>query len=185
MWYPIKDYTLKEAKDFLRKDFVKSVKRTKHLYVEREPIKSIGYGFFEPIMLCLCWCDFLGALYCGSGKPQNKGGLGNTERSKIFISDVLGVINTDYKKSSCDLVKLFRNGMVHAYAPPDGFDIRINDVSNHLKRNQHDKLIISVEQLLVDMIEGINHFGKSLHLNSQVMSKGSLVAFNQGRNEIG
>jgi hypothetical protein len=183
MWYPIKDYSLKEAKDFLRKDFIKVVKRTKYLYVERKPRKTIGYGFFEPIILCFSWCDFLGALYCGSGKQQSKGGLGNTERSKTFINEILGNINPKYKDASLKLVKMYRNGTVHAYAPSDGFDIRIHDTSEHLNK-RNNKLIISIEQLVNDMIEGANCFAKFLHLNSKTMSNGSLVAFNKGRSEL-
>ena len=85
MWYPLKPFTLKEAKGFLRSDFARVVKRTKYLYVERKPKKRIGYGFFEPVLLCLCWCDLLGALYCGDGKSIPAGGIGNTKRSKKFI----------------------------------------------------------------------------------------------------
>ena len=105
MWYPIKDYSLSEAKKFLDKDFLKAIKRTKYLYVERKPKKSIGYGFFEPILLCLSWCDFLGALYCGSGKEIRQGGLGSTKRSNIFITDVLGKINPKYKTHVSELIK--------------------------------------------------------------------------------
>ncbi|HFD32886.1 MAG TPA: hypothetical protein ENJ28_09310 [Gammaproteobacteria bacterium] len=184
MWYPIKDYSLKEAKEFLRKDFIKVVKRTKYLYVECKPRKNIGYGFFEPIVLCLSWCDFLGALYCGSGKQISKGGLGNTERSKTFINEILGNINPKYKEASQELVKMYRNGTVHAYAPSGGFDIRINDTSEHLNKNNNKKLIISIEQFVNDMIEGTNYFAKLLHLNSKTMCYGSLVAFNKGRSEL-
>jgi len=184
MWYPIKDYSLKEAKNFLKKDFIKVVKRTKYLYVEKKPRKTIGYGFFEPIILCLSWCDFLGALYCGSGKQQNKGGLGNSERSKIFINEILGNINPKYKNASTELVKLYRNGLVHAFAPSGGFDIRIYDSSEHLNRNSNNKLIISIEQLVNDMIDSTNYFEKLLHLDSKTMSRGSLVAFNIGRSEL-
>ncbi len=185
MWYPIKDYSLKEAKEFLRKDFIKVVKRTKYLYVDRKPRQNIGYGFFEPVILCLSWCDFLGALYCGSGKQQSKGGVGNTERSKIFINEILGNIDPKYKEASLELVKMYRNGTVHAYAPAVGFDIRINDTEEHLRKNNSKTLIISIEQLANDMISGTNHFAKLLHLNSKTNSYGSLVAFNKGRSELG
>lgn len=53
MWYPTGDFTLRQAKDFLRKDFLKVVRRTKYLYVEKKPTKKYGAGFFEPILLFL------------------------------------------------------------------------------------------------------------------------------------
>src|SRR5437016_5381220 len=144
MWYPLKTFTLKEAKGFLRSDFARVVKRTKYLYVERKPKKRIGYGFFEPVLLCLCWCDFLGALYCGDGKSIPAGGIGNTKRSKKFIDDILGSVNPNYKKASSDLIKIYRHGTVHAFAPAGTFDIRLSDKTNHL-RKETGGVILSVE----------------------------------------
>jgi hypothetical protein len=184
MWYPIRDYTLADAKQFLLDDFIKVLKRTKYHYVERKPRKSIGYGFFEPILLCLCWCDFLGALYCGDGKSIREGGLGNTKRSEIFINDVLGAINPDYRQVSADLIKIYRHGTVHAYAPAGNFDIRVSDKVNHLKL-QRGRVILSLEDLLTDMIKGVKLFAQTLHLDSQSLSRGSLVAFNKARTELG
>jgi len=184
MWYPIRDYTLAEAKKFLRKDFLRALERTKYLYVERKPKKSIGRGFFEPILLCLCWCDFLGALYCGDGKSVRDGGLGNTRRSEIFINEVLGTINPGYRQVSADLIKIYRHGTVHAYAPAVNFDIRLSDKANHLGR-QSGKVIVSLEDLLTDMIKGVKLFATNIHLNSQSLSRGSLVAFNKARTELG
>jgi len=184
MWYPIKDYTLAEAKSFLHSDFAKVLKRTKYLYIERKPRKSIGYGFFEPILLCLCWCDFLGALYCGDGKSVREGGIGSTKRSKIFIDDVLGTVNPHYRQVSKDLIKVYRHGTVHAYAPAGNFDIRLSDKANHLKK-ESGRVIVSLEHLLSDMLEGVRHFAKMLHLDSQSLSRGSLVAFNKARMELG
>ena len=61
MWYPIRNYTLSKAQEFLRDDFSKVIKRTKYLYVSRSSPKHIAPGLFEPILLvrlsrrALCW----------------------------------------------------------------------------------------------------------------------------------
>lgn len=184
MWYPIKDFTLEEARRFLREDFAKVVKRTKYLYVERKPKKSIGYGFFEPILLCLCWCDFLGALYCGDGKSISTGGIGNTKRSKKFISEVLGALDPSYKKVSHDLIKVYRHGTVHAFAPAGKFDITLSDKDQHL-RKEKGRVTMSVEGLLDDLLEGTKHFAKILHDGSTSLLPGTLRAFNKARKELG
>ena len=183
MWYPKKDFTLSEAKTFLEKDFLKVIKRTKYLYVERKPKKSIGYGFFEPIMLCMSWCDFLGALYCGSGKEIIKGGIGSTKRSKVFIEEILGQINPKYKTRATELIKTYRHGTVHAYAPLKSFHIEIFAPEKHLEKS-NNKLTVSIEAFLSDLITGTKKFKKSLHLNSKTFERGSLVAFNKGRSEL-
>ncbi len=183
MWYPIKDFTLGEAKKFLREDFAKVVKRTKYLYVKRKPKKSIGYGFFEPVLLCLCWCDFLGALYIGDGKSIRDGGIGNTKRSKMFIDGVLATVNPNYKTVSNDLIKVYRHGTVHAYAPVGAFDIRLSDKGQHL-RNKGGRVTVSVEHLLDELLEGNKCFAKILHNDSRSLSAGSLVAFNKARKEL-
>lgn len=183
MWYPIKDYTLSEARRFLRNDFSKVIKRTKYLYVTRKPSKRIGPGFFEPVLLCLCWCDFLGALYAGDGKDVRAGGMGNTKRSKVFIDDVLGAINPAYKKVSDDLIKVYRHGPVHAYAPSGSFDIRLSDKAQHLKKSG-GRVVVSLEHLLDELLAGVTHFAKTLHRDSTSLGKGTLVAFNKARKEL-
>ena len=183
MWYPKRDYSLTEAKDFLEKDFLKVIKRTKYLYVEKKPRKNIGYGFFEPILLCMSWCDFLGALYCGSGKDVRQGGLGSTKRSKTFIKDVLGKINVKYETYAEELIKIYRHGTVHAYAPFKCFHIEVFSPEKHLEKPD-EKLIVSIEAFLTDLIVGTKKFKKSLHLNSTTLTNGSLVAFNKGRMEL-
>jgi len=183
MWYPIRDFTLSEAKLFLRKDFAKVVKRTKYLYVETKPRENIGYGFFEPILLCLCWCDFLGALYTGDGRGVRDGGIGNKKRSEVFINEVLTAVNSNYGNVSDDLIKVYRNGTVHAYAPAGVFDIRVSDANQHLKINR-GVLTISIEHLLDDMMKAIEYFAKILHRDSKSLNKGSLAAFNKGRREL-
>jgi hypothetical protein len=79
-----------------------------------------------------CWCDFLGALYVGNGKSIGEGGIGNTKGSKIFINDVLGTVNPAYKAVSKDLIKVYRHGTVHQYAPSGPFDIRHPSDRAHL-----------------------------------------------------
>lgn len=184
MWYPKKDFSLSEAKSFLEKDFLKALKRTKYLYVERKPKQSIGYGFFEPVLLCMSWCDFLGALYCGSGKEIRRGGLGSTKRSEIFIEDILGEINAKYKIHAKELIKTYRHGTIHAYAPFNHFHINVFDSEKHLEKS-NNKLFVSIEAFLSDLITGTINYKKSLHLNSTTLAKGSLVAFNKGRAELG
>lgn len=183
MWYPIKDYTLTEARRFLRGDFSKVIKRTKYLYVSRKSSKRIGPGFFEPVLLCFCWCDFLGALYAGDGKSVREGGIGNTKRSKVFIDNVLGAINPAYMKTSDDLIKVYRHGLVHAYAPSGSFDIRLSDKAQHLTKSG-DKVVISLEHLLDEFLAGVTHFAKTLHQHSTSLEKGTLVAFNKARKEL-
>jgi len=183
MWYPLKDFTVQEAKGFLRSDFARVVKRTKYLYVERKPKKSIGYGFFEPILLCLCWCDFLGALYCGDGKSISAGGIGNTKRSKKFIDEILGAVNSEYKNVSHDLIRVYRHGTVHAFAPTRTFEIRLSDKAHHL-RIENDRVVVSVEQLLDDLLGGTKYFAKRLRHVSTSLMPGTLGAFNKGRREL-
>ena len=183
MWYPIKNYTLAEARCFLRSDFSKVIKRTKYLYVSKKLPLNVGPGFFEPLLLCFCWCDFLGALYAGDGKSSNSGGIGNTKRSKAFIEDVLGEINPAYKNVSEDLIKVYRHGTVHAYAPSGSFDIRISDKDHHLTKSG-DNIVISLEHLLDDLLSGVMHFAKTLRRDSMSLEKGTLAAFNKARKEL-
>ena len=55
MWKISGDYTIEMAREFLIQDFLKVVLRTKYLYLETEPKEGIGHGYFEPILLGLCW----------------------------------------------------------------------------------------------------------------------------------
>lgn len=182
MWYPRGNYTLAKAKEFLTKDFIKVLKRTYHFYVKRTPPKKIGYGFFEPVLLCMCWCDFLGALYCGDGKSIREGGIGNTKRSKLYIKDILGQINKDYKNVAVYLVKVYRHGTVHAFAPDGNFHILMYS-RKHLERESDGRVRISLKHFLKDMIDGVKLFSRELGKNTA--GYGSLNAFNKGRREIG
>ncbi len=183
MWYPARDFTLREAKDFLRKDFLKVVRRTKYFYVTKKPTKKYGAGFFEPILLSLCWWDFLGALYCGDGRPRHEGGLSNEERMTAFIVDVLGCVNSRYKGVSRDLVRVYRHGTVHAYAPAGAFSIATRDPKNHLRKRKN-QLTVSVEDLLADTIKATLHFATVLKAEPKSFRKGTLIAFNKARAEL-
>ncbi|OFZ67735.1 MAG: hypothetical protein A2V79_02635 [Betaproteobacteria bacterium RBG_16_56_24] len=121
MWNLKIDYTAESARQFLLDDFLKVIRRARFLYVETSPPDNIGHGFFEPITLSLCWCDFLGALYSGDGT------MGNTERIKTYITEVLGKSSPRYKSAAKHLVSIYRNGSVHAYAPDGNFDIHLNN----------------------------------------------------------
>lgn len=184
MWYPITDFTLAEARGFLRHNFARVVKRTKYLYVEKKLRKSIGYGLFEPILLSFCWCDFLGALYCGDGKGIPAGGIGNTKRTKKFINEILGAVNPSYKKVPHELIKVYRHGTVHAFAPAGPFDIRLSDKNQHL-RKERGRVIVSVEHLLDDLLAGTFYFSEILKNESKSLVPGTLGAFNKGRKELG
>lgn len=183
MWYPSGDFTLRQAKDFLRKDFLKVVRRTKYLYVDKKPTKRYGAGFFEPILLCLCWWDFLGALYCGDGRPRHKGGLSNEKRITKFIVDVLGSVNSRYKGVSRDLVRVYRHGTVHAYAPAGAFFIALRDQKNHLRRRKR-QLTVSIDDLLADTIKATRRFASLLKAEPESLQKSTLGAFNKARSEL-
>jgi hypothetical protein len=183
MWYPAGDFTLRQAKDFLRKDFLKVVRRTKYLYVKRRPTKKYGAGFFEPILLCLSWWEFLGALYCGDGRPRHEGGRSNEERVTAFIVDILGSVNSRYKGVSRDLVRVYRHGTVHAYAPAGPFCITTHESGDHL-RKRNDQITISLEDLLEETIKATLRFATGLKADPKSFRKGTLVAFNKARSEL-
>lgn len=159
------------------------VRRTKYLYVDRKPTKKYGAGFFEPVLLCLSWCDFLGALYLGCGRPRREGGLSNEERMSAFIVDILGHVNPRYKSVSGDLVRVYRHGTVHAYAPAGTFHIATRDPRNHLQK-RGNLLTISLDDLLREMIEATRHFAAVLKTDSKSFKRGTLVAFNKARSEL-
>jgi hypothetical protein len=89
---PSGEYTLAQARSFLREDFLKVAQRTRFLYVQAPQHADLGFGFFEPVLLALCWCDFLGALYTGKGTIGT-----STERSRRFIAEVLGGGNPKFR----------------------------------------------------------------------------------------
>jgi hypothetical protein len=178
MWYPIRDYTLAEARTFLRDDFSKVIRRTRYLYVDAPQRADLGHGFFEPVQLALCWCDFLGALYAGTTAG------GNQRRIEAFLDHVLGGVNSDYRAAMQGLVQCYRHGTVHAYAPAGSFLISVPDVPQHLHR-QGDLIVLSVARLLDDMLRGVERFAAGLTDASGATGPGTLAAFNAGRSELG
>jgi hypothetical protein len=153
MWYPMRDFSL-----------------------EVTPPPELGYGFFEPVQLALCWCDFLGALYCGSTAG------GNSMRIGAFLNGVLSEVNPAYRTVATDLVKVYRHGMVHAYAPDGAFQIVVPVSQQHLKR-QAGAVVISVSMLLDDMLQGVNRFANGL--TNGASGPGTLAALNDGRAALG
>ena len=167
------------ATEFLLKDFVKVIRRTRSLYVETEPVNDIGYGFFEPVMLGLCWCDFLGALYYGDGN------LGNTERSKKYISGVLGAINPRYNSAAKHLVKTYRNGAVHGYSPDGNFNITLKDSESHLTEKHNPFcLVISVNDFLIDLERSVKSFAENISNTEGKEGLGTLESLNQARRDL-
>lgn len=178
MWYPIQDYSLAEARKFLLEDFSKVLRRTRYLYVDTTPPEDIGYGFFEPIALCLGWCDFLGALYAGSAE------IGNTRRIKAFADNLLGEVNPTYRKVSDHLVRIYRHGTVHAYAPAGPFAVLVSDASRHLSE-QGDQVVISIAHLIEDMLKATELFASTLKDEPGSTAPGTLSAFNTARSQLG
>jgi hypothetical protein len=177
MWYPIADYSLDEARRFLLEDFSKVLRRTRYLYVETKPREDIGCGFFEPILLCSCWCDFLGALCAGDAT------IGNTKRIKSFVDNVLGEVNPRYRDASDRLVSVYRHGTVHAYAPAGSFNVTF-DVDQHLTIDGA-MLVISVQQLVDDMLAAVQLFARTLVNDVGSTAPGTLGAFNAARRQLG
>ena len=177
MWNLKLDYTVEMATEFLLNDFLKIIKRTRFLYVETEPDNDIGHGFFEPLILGLCWCDFLGALYYGDGN------LGNTERSKKYISEVLGVLNPRYRSAAKHLVKNYRNGAVHAYAPDGNFNIILNHSEAHLTEKHNPFcLVVSINDFLNDLEKSVVSFAESI--NATYDGFGTLDSLNKARRDL-
>lgn len=100
-----------------------------------------------------------------------------------FIVDVLGSVNSRYKGVSRDLVRVYRHGTVHAYAPAGPFFITTHDSKNHL-RKRNDQLTVSLEDLLADTIKAMLHFATVLKADPKSFRKGTLVAFNKARSEL-
>jgi len=177
MWNHKADFTVENVKEFLLYDFIKSIKRTRILYVETECPPEISYGFFEPIMLILCWCDFLGALYTGKGDWKN-----SSERAEIFIKEVMNKFNPKYEQSATILVKNYRGGSVHAYAPGGNFNILLNEPDEHLKQTHRPHMLkVNINNLIDDFEKSIGWLANNITDNNSNAENGSLLAFNQAR----
>ena len=178
MWSIKLDFTLDLVQEFLLKDFMKSVHRTRFLYLETKPPTELGYGFFEPVLLILCWCDFLGALYSGKGE-WNK----STERTELFIKEVMSVANPKYVQAAKFIVKNYRHGSVHAYAPGGNFNILQNVSKEHLNREQKPFVLkIDINSLINDFEESVKWF--AANITDEHKGSGSLDAFNRARRQL-
>jgi len=171
-----KDYTKKEAQDHLTNDFIKTVKRTQYLYLNTSIEKEIGQGYFEPLLLFFCWCDYLGALYTGEAGDGT-----STKRSKAFICDILGNTNEHYKRVVDKLMDLYRHRLVHTYHPKN-FHISIKDLDTHLTIKDGN-LHISITKSLDEMLLGINLFASKFD-DDENNSNERLMKFNKARQEI-
>jgi hypothetical protein len=178
MWRSNVPFSLDKARDFLRQDFLKALVRTRYLYVEAPP-PIYGPGFFEPVVLCFCWIDFLGALYLGTGTSQKN------ERGVAFLDCVVAKINPAYAAVSAELLAVYRNGMVHAYAPAGQFDLRTADRVAHLSRTADHQIVISIEDLVEDLIESTCRYADELSDNDPLEKPGNLAAFNKAHKELG
>lgn len=185
-WYPadnpIRDFSLHEAQDFLKNDFMKNLVRTENLYVKTKPKNEIGHGMFEPIMLSMSWCDFLGALYSGDGLETREGGIGSARRSQNYIKEVMGKLNLRYVEASRELVKNYRNGLIHGYAPVR-FHIRYGSSDEHLEQSGMG-FKVDNPTLINDMIKSVILFSDLLTSNNEAQVRGSLIFFNKGRSEL-
>jgi len=178
MWQLSNDYTIELAQRFLLEDFLKVVSRTRFLYVETPPPSAIGRGYYEPVILSLCWCDFLGALYCGDGE------MGHTARSKRFIEEVMGRFNSKYKATAKHLVKTYRHGPVHAYVPDGNFNILVDNEAEHLNELQNPYCLrISVKTLLDDLEKSVVWYANNL-ITADTNRAGSIEALNKARRDL-
>lgn len=175
---------LNEAKGFLIDNFLCVLRRTRRLYVELarqdQQLKSEGreHGYFEPVLLCICWCDFLGALYLGEGKGDDK------RRIVQWLKGPMASRNKLYRKHASKIHEAYRNGLVHGFQP-NWFDISYDEPKDHLVVN--GKIIkIDVSTLIDDMIASVGDFASQLSDKSGGMSTrhGSLEAFNHAAKEL-
>src|SRR3989442_8527465 len=122
---------LNEAKGFLTDNFLCVLRRTRSIYVELarqdELLKSEGraHGYFEPVLLCICWCDFLGALYLGEGKADDK------RRIVQWLKGPMDSQNALYRKHASKIHQAYRNGLAHGFQP-NWFNISYDERDHHL-----------------------------------------------------
>lgn len=180
MWHLRMDFTADLVRQFLLDDLLKAVLRTKYLYADIEVSREFGRGFFEPVLLALCWCDFLGALYTGTGTVGT-----SSARTTRYLREMLADVNPRYADVSAYLVKTYRHGVVHAYAPLGNFHVSISDAASHLRTKAKPLTVsISIAHLLDDMGESIRRFASSLDPSGPAERPKTLAAFNKARREL-
>jgi hypothetical protein len=181
--------TVERARQVLD-DFVLVVRRTQWLYTtvapqrDKLPAQLQGdlpsqhsLGYFEPVTLCLCWFDFLGALYSGVGEPANR------ERVVAWLR-FMGDINPKYRQYAEDLYRCYRNFLVHQYSPKRGGFGYGADGHQHLDLLSPDNRpaeertpYLDVPQLLDDLVAAIEKFREILTSKPLVPDHGSVEAF--------
>jgi len=177
MWKISGDFRLDIAREFLLRDFIKSVKRTRILYLQTKLPSDIGSGFFEPVTLILCWCDFLGALYSGKGDWKD-----STERAEIFIKEVMDRFNPKYAQSSKALVRNYRHGIVHGYTPGGNFNILVNKPEEHLQQLHRPHVLkVDINSLVDDLEKSVEWFANTLLETNDPNVHGGLAALNKAR----
>ncbi len=156
---------------------MKSVKRTRILYLQTKLPPEVGCGFFEPVTLILCWCDFLGALYSGKGDWKD-----STERAEIFIKEVMYKFNSKYVQSSKALVRSYRHGIVHGYTPGGNFNILLNKPEEHLMQLHRPHVLkVDINSLVDDFEKSVEWFANNLFETSDPNIHGGLAALNKAR----
>lgn len=175
---------LDSAKRFLTENFVWALCRTRRLYVELAPtdeqLKSAGreYGNFEPVLLCICWSDFLGALFLGEGKADAK------QRITQWFRSPMRKQNESYRNAAKKIYAAYRNGLVHGYQP-EAFYFSYDEPDHHLEMKA-GTLWIDVSSLLDDMIAAVEIFAANMTEQPGVSpaAHGSLEAFNKAAKEL-
>jgi len=180
MWHLRRDFTADLARQFLLDDLLKDILRTKYLYADIEPSKDFGRGFFEPVLLALCWCDFLGALYTGTGTVGT-----STVRTTRYLREMLADVDVRYADVAEYLVKTYRHGVVHAYAPLGHFQISVSDATSHLRTKAKPLMVsISIAHLLEDLGESVRRLASSLDPSGPADRPKTLAALNKARSEL-
>ncbi len=83
------------------------------------------------------------------------------------------------------MVKTYRNGPVHAYAPDGNFNIQLNNKSEHLaQKNGTDCLVVSVGTLLDDIEQSVKWYAENISKTEGSNGSGTLAAFNQARRDL-
>jgi hypothetical protein len=169
---------LKAAKAFLTENFLWILRRTRRLYVELAPadeqLKSAAreYGLFEPVLLCISWADFLGALYLGEA------GANDRQRITQWFRGPMSKTNERYRTAASKLYSAYRNGLVHGFQPA-WFHISYNEPHHHLEIIG-ETVKVDVSSLIDDMVVAVSDY--AVQMNTQPDTKrpkhGSLEAFN-------
>ena len=141
-------------------------------------------GFFEPACLCLCWCDFLGALHLGHGKSANQKRVIGWLKSRFMNEQ-----NEKYRHKAKEVYRSYRNGLVHGYACKEGcFTYDDSGAYQHLDDVELDEkrsvAALHIPTLLDDMVAAVEAYGASLAANEIKSGKGSAEKFWKGLKEM-